>query len=202
MSHYPDYKKYTAAIKERSSKRYILGLIARWLQYRKYKKARRIARKNGAKIGKESVLSLALAKRANSNLTVGDFCSIHTDELDLRRPITIGNHVIIGSGVKVFTLSHNIDSPEWEHMDYGGCIIEDYVWLATDVFVLPNCTYISRGTVCGAGSVVVKNVDEELSVVGGNPARFLRKRACVHSEHVVPSNLGGDYKMYKYCRNK
>ena len=141
---------------------------------------------------------VAIAKKANKNLVIGNHVSIQTDQIDMRCPISIGNHVIIGAGVKIITLSHNIDSPEWEHKAYG-IEIDDYVWIATDALILPSCRKIGYGTVVGGGSVLVKNT-EEMDVVGGNPAEFFRKRRCVHSNLVIESLLGGDYKIYKETR--
>lgn len=189
---------YEKDIKGRSSFRYILGLMARWKQHFKYDKAVRIARKKGATIGENVVMPLSLAKAANSNLKIGDHVSIQTDKIDLRNPVTIGNHVIIGSETEIITTSHNIDSEEWEHKHYG-LTIEDYVWIPTRVMILPSCRKIQYGGVISSGSVVVKDV-ESMSVVGGNPAKEFKKRKCVHKNLVVESLLGGDYYTYKKTR--
>ena len=135
---------YEKDVKGRSSFCYILGLIVRWKQHFKYDKAVRIARKRGASIGENVVMPLSLAKAANSNLKIGDHVSIQTDKIDLRNPVTIGNHVIIGSETEIITTSHNIDSEEWEHKHYG-LIIEDYVWIPTRVMILPSCRRIQYG---------------------------------------------------------
>ena len=189
---------YEKDIKGRSTFHYILGLIARWKQHFKYDKAVRIARKKGATVGDNVVMPLSLARAANSNLKIGDHVSIQTDKIDLRNPVTIGNHVIIGSETEIITTSHNIDSEEWEHKHYG-ITIEDYVWIPTRVMILPSCRKIQYGGVISSGSVVVKDV-ESMSVVGGNPAKELKKRKCVHKNLVVESLLGGDYYTYKKIR--
>lgn len=106
----------------------------------------------------------------------------------------------MGGGTEIITASHNIDSPEWEYKQYG-LVIEDYVWLPTNVLILPSCRHIGRGAVVSSGSVVVKDVDE-MSVVSGNPAKEIRKRLSVHSNLVVESLLCGDYYVYKSVRNK
>lgn len=137
---------YEKDIKERSTFRYILGLLVRWKQHFKYDKAVRIARKKGATIGENVVMPLSLAKAANSNLKIGDHVSIQTDKIDLRNPVTIGNHVIIGSETEIITTSHNIDSEEWEHKHYG-LTIEDYVWIPTRVMILPSCRKIQYGEI-------------------------------------------------------
>lgn len=189
---------YEKDIKGRSISHYIVGLIVRWKQHFKYDKAVRIARKRGASIGENVVMPLSLARKANSNLKIGDHVSIQTDKIDLRNPVTIGNHVIIGSGTEIITTSHNIDSEEWEHKHYG-LTIEDYVWIPTRVMILPSCRKIQYGGVISSGSVVVKDV-EPMSVVGGNPAKEFKKRKCVHKNLVVESLLGGDYYTYKKTR--
>ena len=192
--------EYEKDIVSRSYFHYLKGLIARWKQHFKYERAVRIARKRGATIGENVVMPLSLAKAANSNLMIGDHVSIQTDKIDLRSPVTIGSHVIIGSNTEIITTSHNIDSPEWEHKYYG-IVIEDYAWLPTNILVLPSCRKIGKGAVVSSGSVVVKNV-EPMSVVGGNPAKEFKKRTCVHYELVVESLLGGDYYAYMAARNR
>ena len=143
-------------------------------------------------------MPITLARKANKNLTIGNHVSLQTDQIDTRNPVTIGNHVIIGSGTNIITTSHNIDSPDWEHKGYG-IEIEDYVWLPTNVMVLPSCRRIGYGAVVGSGSVVVHDV-EPMSVVSGNPAKEIKKRKCVHSALIVESLLGGDYEIYKQTR--
>ena len=69
------------------------------------------------------------------------------------------------------------------------------------ILVLPSCRCIGHGAVVSSGSVVVKNV-EPMSVVGGNPAKELKKRKCVYENLVVESLLGGDYYEYKKARIK
>ena len=195
-----DRTLYERNVQDRSTLRYLLGLAARWKQHFKYDRAVRIARKRGATIGEGVIMPLSLARKANSNLTIGDHVSIQTDKIDLRSPVNIGNQVIIGSGTEIITTSHNIDSPDWEHKYYG-ITIDDYVWIPTNVLVLPSCRHIGRGAVIGSGSVVVKDV-EEMSVVSGSPAKEFKKRKCVHSSLVVESLLGGDYRIYKETRRK
>ena len=143
-------------------------------------------------------MPMSLARRANKNLVIGSHVSIQTDKIDLRNPVTIGSHVIIGSETEIITTSHNIDSVEWEHKDYG-IVIEDYVWIPTKVLVLPSCRRIAYGAVVSSGSVVVRNVSE-MSVVGGNPAREFKKRATVHTNLCVEELLGGDYHVYRQTR--
>lgn len=191
-----DYRTaYERHVQDRTWFRYFLGLLSRWKMNRSHARARRIARKRGAIIGDHSIISINLAKRANSNLIIGDHTSILSDDIRLVSKVKIGSHVIIGYGNSILTTSHNIDSTEWEYKHYG-IEIEDYVWIPTKIVILPSCRHIGYGAVIGSGSVVVKDV-EAMSVVGGNPAKELKKRKGIHTDLVVESLLGGDYEIYK-----
>ena len=173
--------EYIASVKSRSLGHFILGLVPRIWVYCKYALARWIARNNGARIGKGVMLPFALAKKANHNLTIGEYSIIGTSKIDLRCKVTIGRHVIITSPTcTIITMSHNINDPKWS-LKYGGIDIEDYVWIPTEVIVLPSCRKIGYGAVIGSGSVVAKNV-MSMSVVGGNPAIEINKRECIHDQ--------------------
>ena len=190
--------QYSQNIRNRSKLRFFKGLYPRGKKFIKQSFINWVARKNGAQIGKAVVIPYQLARKANANLSVGNHTSIQSAKIDLRLPIKIGSHVIIGSDVEIITVSHNIDSPDWEHKYYG-LEIEDYAWLATRAFILPSCRRIGYGAVCAAGSVVVKNV-KTMHVISGNPAKFLRERKTVHSKLVVESLLGNDLIVYLKAR--
>jgi acetyltransferase-like isoleucine patch superfamily enzyme len=189
---------YVKNIQNRSKLRFLIGLYPRFLAYIKNSFIVWIARRNGATIGECVTMPYKLAKSANSNLTIGNHTSIQSDLIDLGCKVTIGSHVIIGSGVEIITLSHNIDSVDREHKPYG-IEIEDYCWLATRAFILPSCRRIGYGAVCAAGSVVAKNV-EPMAIMTGNPAEFLRERKNVHSDLCVESMLGNDFIAYVKAR--
>jgi putative colanic acid biosynthesis acetyltransferase WcaF len=87
--------------------------------------------------------------------------------------IFIGEKCCIGNEVMLLTGSHKIDSTNFELITKP-IRINDGVWISTKAIILPSIE-IGDFAVVGAGSVVVKNVDS-FSVVGGNPAKFLKKR--------------------------
>ena len=192
--------RYEEYVQSRSKMSYLRGLISRFISHMKYEWINSIARRNGAIIGEGVIMPKSLAKKLNSNVVIGNHVSIETDKIDTRCSLKIGNNVIIGRNTEIITVSHNIDSSDWEPKYYG-LEIEDYVWLPTNVLVLPSCRKIGRGAVIGSGSVVVKNVDEML-VVSGNPAVELRKRKIVHQDLPVERLLHGDYKIYKETYSK
>jgi acetyltransferase-like isoleucine patch superfamily enzyme len=186
---------YITNIQNRSRIRYLKGLVPRYISHLRNSYIVWIARKRGATIGNCVTMPFKLAKKANVNLIIGNHTSIQTDRIDLRTKIKIGNHVIIGADVEIIAVSHNVDSPDWEHKAYG-LVIEDYCWLATRAFILPSCQKIEYGAVCAAGSVVSSNI-ACMEIVTGNPAKSLRLRKNVHIDLCVESMLGNDYLAYK-----
>lgn len=52
-------------------------------------------------------------------------------------------------------------------------VVENDVWIAANVVILPGVT-IGEGAVVGAGSVVTKDV-VPFTAVAGNPARIIKK---------------------------
>ena len=90
-----------------------------------------------------------------------------------RGGITIGDEVFIGPKVNLITINHDPD-PENRSATYGRpIIIEDKVWIGINSTVLPGVR-IGYGAIIGAGSVVTKDVPP-MTVVAGNPARFIKK---------------------------
>lgn len=189
---------YERNIQGRSWAHYLVGLAIRFLNWSKYERARRCARRRGAHIGKEVCMPMSLAKRLNDRVTIGDHTIIQTDNISSARyEVRIGSYVIIGGDVKLVLGGHDIDSPEWENVRKNPpLVIEDYVWLCPDSVIMPSCSRVGYGAVVGANSVVVKNVPD-MSVVSGFPAKELRKRKCVHSNLVVESMIGGDFNSYR-----
>ena len=191
-------QSYRQSIASRTTWHYLKGWLIRWWTNLRYAFIRSLARRKGAVIGEAVVIPLSLARKANENLVVGSHVSIQTDKLDLRNPIHIGSHVIIGVETEILTTSHNIDTFTFERKDYG-ILIEDYVWIPGKVLIHPSCRHIGRGAVISTGSVVVRDV-APMSVVGGNPAQEFKKRKALHTDLVVESLLGGDFDAYREAR--
>lgn len=93
--------------------------------------------------------------------------------LDNRRGIKIGNNVGVAHHTKIYTLGHDIYSPNFGTT--GKLVtIEDNVFIFSNVLVMPGVT-IHEGAIVLAGSVVTKDV-EPFTIVGGNPAKFIKRR--------------------------
>ena len=128
----------------------------------------------GAHIGKNVHIYPSAKIYLPWNLSVGDYSSIGEWVLIYNLgPIIIGDCVTISHLSHLCAGTHQYDLPNLP-LKRLPIIIKDNVWLCTEVFIGPNCT-IGKGTVVGARSVVLKNLDNWL-VVGGNPARIIKKR--------------------------
>lgn len=90
------------------------------------------------------------------------------------RPLKIGNNVSIAGEVRIFTMQHDIDDPDFAEVG-ADVIIDDYVVIGTRVTILPG-VHIGQGAVVGSGAVVTKDV-LPYSVVGGVPAVHIRNRS-------------------------
>ena len=93
--------------------------------------------------------------------------------------VFIGNHVMMGPEVYIYTQNHCFDRTDIT-MDQQGfseekpVVIEDDVWIGSRVTILPGVT-IGKGSVVGASAVVSKDVPP-YSVVAGNPAKVVKTR--------------------------
>lgn len=107
-------------------------------------------------------------------LTMGALSSLQDGAwLRCRAPVTIGKNCCIGKDVFIMTGSHRLSSPKFELIT-APVSIGDNVWVATRSFVHKG-TVIGEGAVVAACSVVSGDV-EPWTVVGGNPAKFIKKR--------------------------
>lgn len=100
---------------------------------------------------------------ANFNLTV-------LDEAE----VTIGDNAFIGPNVSIFTACHPLDAPRRDrNIQWAKPVrIGNSAWIGGDTTILPGVT-IGNNTVIGAGSVVTKDIPDNV-VAAGNPARIIR----------------------------
>lgn len=127
----------------------------------------------GAKIGKGSIVYSSVYIPAPWKLTIGKETAIGPEvKLHIGKTI-IGNKVTISQRTYLCSATHETNSINTPFVA-GTIIIEDFVWVAAEAFIMTNIT-LHQGAIIGARSAVFKNVDE-WSIVGGNPAKFIKKR--------------------------
>lgn len=111
-------------------------------------------------------------------IKIGKYVRIN-ENVFLQGCISIGNHVMIAPNVAIHSSTHFYKSTDKPMVTYGlterkKVILEDDVWIGRNVVILPGIK-IGAGVIVGANSVVTKDI-EPYSIVGGVPAKFIRKR--------------------------
>lgn len=109
-------------------------------------------------------------------LIIGKFCSIASGTKFIMGP---ANHRISSISTYPFNVFGGIWSERTpEHLSQlpfkGDIIVGNDVWFGRECVIMPGVK-IGDGSIIAAGSVVTKDVDP-YSVVGGNPACFIKKR--------------------------
>lgn len=87
--------------------------------------------------------------------------------------IKIGANSTVSQKAYLCSASHDI-TKSYNPLDTAPIIIKDQAWIAADAFIGPGVT-IGQGAVVGARACVFKDV-EPWTVVGGNPAKFIKTR--------------------------
>jgi maltose O-acetyltransferase len=92
--------------------------------------------------------------------------------------LTIGDDVMMGPDVLIYTFEHNhdkVDVPmDRQGITYSRVAIEDDVWIGARVTILAGVT-IGKGSIIGAGAVVTRDIPP-YSIAGGVPAKVVKKR--------------------------
>jgi len=109
------------------------------------------------------------------NITLGDrvFFNFNCIILD-PAPVTIGNDVLFGPNVQIYTATHPLDYRERRTgLELARPIVIDSdVWIGGGTILCPGVRIGSR-SVIGAGTVVTRDVPEGVVAVG-NPCRVVR----------------------------
>jgi putative colanic acid biosynthesis acetyltransferase WcaF len=134
-----------------------------------------ILRLFGAKVSKHAVVYSNARIYMPWNLEMDEY-SVLGPEVDCYNvgEIKIGAHSVVSQKTYLCAASHDITKSNMPLIT-APIIIEDYAWVAADAFIGMGVT-IGQGAVIGARSVVFKDV-EPWTVVGGNPAKFIKARS-------------------------
>lgn len=87
--------------------------------------------------------------------------------------IEIGRNVRIAAGVKIISANHDVDDFE-KHVKSEPVIIGDNCWLSANCVILPGVK-IGNHTIVAAGAVVTKSFEEGNCILGGVPAKVVKK---------------------------
>lgn len=128
----------------------------------------------GAKIHKKAVIYSNVRIFMPWNLEM-DAYSCLAPEVDCYNvaKITIGAHTTVSQKTYLCSASHDVTMSH-NPLIYAPIILEDQVWIGASGYIGFG-VIIGQGAVVGANACVYKNV-EPWTIVGGNPAKFLKKR--------------------------
>ena len=160
----------------------MLGKLIYYFSHKiKVYKQKKIYKKLG-KIGNGSYLDLPINLYGfPHHIHIGNNSTIfgHFKFISVKGHLYIGNNLIAAQGLTIVTDNHvrNVgvlirDMSDIEkNTKFNDVIIEDDVWLGSNVTILPGVT-IGRGAFVGAGAVIRKSIPP-YSVVVGNPQMII-----------------------------
>lgn len=125
----------------------------------------------GENVWIEPPLSVAYGNRTHiGNNFYANFNLVLVDDIE----IYIGNGVMFAPNVTITATGHPVHPELRPHGNQFSfpVTIEDYVWIGSNVVILPGVT-IGKNSVIGAGSVVTKDIPQNVVAVR-NPCRVLR----------------------------
>ena len=131
----------------------------------------------GAKLSSTAVVYSTTKVYMPWNLEMGDYSCL-ADGVDCYNvaPIKIGNNTTVSQRTYLCSASHDITKSNLP-LTFSPIEICDSVWIAAEAFIGPGVT-VGQGAVVAARACVVKDV-EPWTVVGGNPAKVIKKREIV-----------------------
>lgn len=109
----------------------------------------------------------------NISIGVNFYSDVNLTILD-KASVQIGDNVIIGPNVNIYTSSHPFHEVErMRGLEYARpIVIYDNVWIGGNVTILPGVK-INQGAIIGAGSVVTDDIPPYV-IAAGNPCRVIR----------------------------
>lgn len=133
-----------------------------------------------AAAGKGTAIHEGVRFRNVHRLKVGEDCEIGVENfLQAGGGITLGDRVMLGPGVKIWSVNHNFEDLDRPINQQGytqdEVVIGDGCWLGANVFVFPG-VHLPEGCVVSAGSVVAKKKYPPFSILAGYPARVIGYR--------------------------
>lgn len=141
--------------------------------------ARRIATKVGTNVNIERKAVFGPLLQINNNSGVGINCEIYG-------PVTIGENVMMGPEVIIYTSGHKHDRTDIPMVKQGGDAVKPVtigndVWIGRRAIIMPGVK-IGNGCIIGAAAVVTKDIPDYCVAVGV-PAKVVKSRLD-HSESI------------------
>ncbi|MDR3651548.1 MAG: putative colanic acid biosynthesis acetyltransferase [Paludibacter sp.] len=132
----------------------------------------------GAKLSSHVNIYASVKIWAPWNLEVGEYsCLGPTVECYNQGKISIGANTTVSQKTYLCSSSHDITNSK-HPLILKSIVLEDQVWVAADAFIGPGVN-IGQGAVVAARSAVFNDV-VAWTVVGGNPAKFIKNREIIN----------------------
>lgn len=131
-------------------------------------------------VGSDLTVHEGVRIRNVERLTCGNHVVIGVNNfLQAAGGIELGDHVLLGPDVKVWSSNHVFKDPNRPVREQGyeerKVVIGSNVWVGANCFIMPGAE-IGEGCIVSAGSVVGKKVIPPYSILAGNPARKIGSR--------------------------
>lgn len=145
-------------------------------KYADFSKREELCKNIFGSIGSNFTINKPLHVDYGANIYIGDNFYANYDLIMLDvAPIRIGDNVLIGPRVSIYTAGHPIDSNVRNaQLEYGKEVkIGSSVWIGGNTVICPGVT-IGDNVVIGANSCVTKDIEPNV-VAAGNPCKVIRK---------------------------
>jgi len=169
-------------------------LCGRWFLYKQamigwipsligYRLRSRFYRKWLRSLGEGTIFMESVYIRNPRMLSIGKHCSVGVGvRIQAAGGLTLGDDVILGPGVNIWTSNHVFADPDRPIRSQGQelkeVVIGDDVWVGANTFIMPGAR-IPKGCIISAGSVLGAKRYKEFSILAGNPARVISFRTTV-----------------------
>lgn len=141
---------------------------------------------NNFTLGKYAIIECTgVLRNVGSSLKIGDNVGVnHYCFIGVRGDIEIGNNVIFGPRVNIFSENHNYKDLNIPIKNQGvtkdKTKIGNDVWIGANVSIMSGVT-IGDGCIIAAGAVVTKDIPS-YSIIGGVPAKIIKNRKTLNYE--------------------
>lgn len=107
--------------------------------------------------------------------------------------IVMGNNVTISTDAKIITRSYDtsnwieqcwVNEPDKKHIAEE-IYLGDHTWVGASAIILPGVRITGKGVIIAGGSVVTKSCEEDYVVLGGNPAKVIKRFS---SQQIIDNN--------------
>ena len=131
------------------------------------------------KISLKDKVRISLHQHSISKDLIAGYCSYIGPRCTIYEQVRVGKFVMIAPDVKIIGGDHKFDVAGTPMIfngrnDIKPTLIGDDTWIGQGCIIMAGVK-IGKGVIVAAGSVVAKSVEDN-TIVGGNPATFIRYR--------------------------